>query len=254
MEDSYGNFIIQKLLYQVDNQQKVLLLDEIRRLIPLLQKKNVQRKWSSIVDEHSYSQTSSNLEKDSDSKEYEIGNNISYNQQQQHTTHSVQKERKSNLKKGSKSKGQMLSFQESKESKQQITPNVEIKKHNPNFSNISTSTGYAHNNMLNNIGMLNAVSYQPYPYNSTPYNTFNQRTPTPVFPSNVYPSYYQYPQQNYGLMPNPFCYDNSISNNIYYQKDLSSTIHYPQQQGYDYSSQQLNNIYMPQDRLPKGNK
>lgn len=249
MEDSYGNFIIQKLLYQVDNQQKTILLDEIRRLIPMLQKKNVQRKWSSIVDEHSYSQTSSNLEKESDSKEYDNSISISYSQQH-FASGLTAKEKKSNFKKGNKTK-QKLSFKDSKESVSNA-PQVEMQSQNFNINNISSSSGQVQHSMLSNLGMFNSVSYHPYPYGQPPtYNNFNQRSQAPVFSQGAYPSYYHYTPQAYGLMPNSFCYDNSMSSNIYYQNDTSST---PQQQSNDYSQHQYNNQHFQKDRMPKGKK
>lgn len=52
MENSYGNFIVQKLLYQTEGIHKIILLSEVKRLVPMLHKMNVQRKWISIIDEH----------------------------------------------------------------------------------------------------------------------------------------------------------------------------------------------------------
>lgn len=52
MKDSYGNFIIQKLLYMLNETQKLSLLNEIERVIPKLGKKNIQTKWRRIIEQH----------------------------------------------------------------------------------------------------------------------------------------------------------------------------------------------------------
>ena len=55
MNDSYGNFIIQKLLCLLNNNDKLILLNEIERVIPSLDKKHIQVKWKEIVSQHRFS-------------------------------------------------------------------------------------------------------------------------------------------------------------------------------------------------------
>lgn len=62
--NSYGNFIIQKLLHLVNQTQRLILLKKISEIIPDLPKKNIRAKWAAIVEEHKR-----NIEY-SDKKEY----------------------------------------------------------------------------------------------------------------------------------------------------------------------------------------
>lgn len=91
MENSYGNFIIQKLLYQTEGLHRIILLSEVKRLVPMIHKINIQRKWVSIIDQHDKSQpgTSSRIfthkKEDEFKSNYttsnnDCNNNLSYQQ------------------------------------------------------------------------------------------------------------------------------------------------------------------------------
>lgn len=61
IKDSYGNFIIQKLLHMLSQNHKLKLLNEIERVIPLIGKKNIQSKWKGIISQHMKSDNTKSL-------------------------------------------------------------------------------------------------------------------------------------------------------------------------------------------------
>lgn len=223
MEDSYGNFIIQKLLYQVDSMQKANLLEEIKSIIPNLQKKNVQKKWSSIVEEHFFTQPIINEREDR-------GCDIKINYGTQSYV-SNNKLKKSNLKKENKPKSQKIAFNDTMTSN---SPHDQSSM----YSNTSMSSqGQAYSYNLQNPNFYPQYNYNPQALN---YNHNIQ----PAYPHSPYTNQFQFPNQNYGYMSTTYNYDNSL-NNIYYQKDKTNQ-YYKQNQFKDSPpSQGQYNKYFP---------
>lgn len=53
IEDIYGNYIIQKLLYNVNAFQKSILINKLLGVVPMIKKGNVRRRWLYIIEKHS---------------------------------------------------------------------------------------------------------------------------------------------------------------------------------------------------------